>query len=166
MSATYPPPPPPPRRVSIRVHAFEPHLKIFGYMPLHTRHLHHLYWSMIVGRQIWGAWGEPPPPPRAPTGFRFVYMYAFEPHFKMAMPMHMYTPPILVYDCQSTYTGYVGKPPPPPLRVLIPVHAFEPHFKIPGYVNGYTSVMPPILVYDCWLTNTGCVGWSPPPPPR
>ena len=65
-------------------------------------------------------------------------------------------------------TGYVGKPPPPPppRRMLIRVHAFEPHFKIPGYVNGYTSVMPHILVYDCWSTNTGCVGWAPPPLPR
>ena len=70
-------PPPPPRRVSIRVHAFEPHSTIGlpGYMPMYTYQFHHLYWSTIVGRLTnIGCVGQGPPPPPIDSIDRFLYM--------------------------------------------------------------------------------------------
>ena len=81
-------PPPPPRRVSIRVHACEPHFKISGYANAYTS----VTPPILVyncrstnSRQIRGAWGEPPPPP----GFRFVYIYSNPISRFLGMPMHI-----------------------------------------------------------------------------
>ena len=88
-----PPPPPSPRRVSIRVHAFAPHFKIPGYIPMHTYQLHNLYWLTIVGRQITGAWpGRTPRPPPPPMWFRLCICIRISMSIIPCQLVYMYVP--------------------------------------------------------------------------
>ena len=69
-----PPPPPPPRRISIRVHAFEPHFKIPGYICQCIR----ISYTTYIGLDFRSTnkWGEPPPPP-PPCGFDCAYAFVY-----------------------------------------------------------------------------------------
>ena len=70
-----PPPPPPPRRISIRVHAFEPHFKIPGYICQCIR----ISYTTYIGLDFRSTnkWGEPPPPPPPPCGFDCAYAFVY-----------------------------------------------------------------------------------------
>ena len=129
---------PPPDRVLIRVHAFEPHFKIHGFVNGYTSVtppiLVYDCWSTNTGC-MGGA--PPPPPPRRVL----IHVHAFETHIKIPgyMPI-LYvsvTPPILVYDCRSTNYGVRGVPPSFVGLWFMHVHAFKHHFKILGYANAY-----------------------------
>ena len=108
-------PPPPPDRVSIRVHAFEPHFKIHGFVNGYT--------SVTPPILVYDCWS---------TNTGCMYMHLNTISRFLAMPMHTYKLYLLYWSkiVGLQIRGSWGEA--LPRRVPIRVHAFEPHFKIPG----------------------------------
>ena len=108
---------------------------------MHTRQLLNLYWStIIVGRQIRGAWGEPPPPPRSFGSCTCIWT-PFQDSWLCQCIRISYTTYIGLQYCRSTNKGVRGATPPPPMWFRLIVHIC---------ILISMSIIPCKLVYVPW----------------